>query len=98
MAAKPQDLPGVEGPGVSIPKFKDLDKLGDKFIDLRDEKAALAGKMTKLEDQIVELMRDHDITRYVFGDQEMVLKEGKVHVRVKTVKVGGGATDDPDDE
>jgi hypothetical protein len=96
---KQNDLTGIEGPGVSLPHFKDLDKLGDKFIDIRDQKAALATKLGKVEAEIVEKMKDHGISRYVFSDQEMVIKEGKVHVKVKTVKVDGVASDtDIDDD
>lgn len=36
---KAQDLPGVEGEGVSPKKDKALEKLGDEFIEIRDQKA-----------------------------------------------------------
>lgn len=38
---KAQDLPGVEGEGVSLPKFKDIDKLADKFVELRGPEGRL---------------------------------------------------------
>lgn len=94
-----QDLPGVEGPGVAPVRYKDIDKLADKFIEIRDEKAVLAGKLGKLETSIAELMVDKGITRYTFSDQEVILKSGRTHVKVVTVKaVDESSKDDPDDE
>lgn len=86
---KPQDLPGVEGPGVSVPKHKDLDRLGDKFIEIRDAKAKLAGDLTKQEQKIAELMLEKGISKYQFADQEIIVKQGKVHIKIKTVKADG---------
>src|SRR5437899_1708974 len=84
-----EDLAGVEGPGVSPARYKDIDRLADKFIETRDEKADLAGKLTKIEGQIAELMVDHQITKYTFSDQEVILKPGKTHVKVRTIKTEG---------
>jgi len=89
MAAKSVDLPNMKGPGVELPKFKDLDRLADRFIEIRDEKAKLAGDLAKQEAKIAECMVEHDITRYQFSDQEVILKPGKTHVKIKTVKVDG---------
>lgn len=86
MPAKAQDLPGVEGPGVSPPKFKDLDRLADKFIEIRDQKAELATKLGETEKKIAEKMQEHGLSKYKFSDQEVVLKEGKIHIKIKTVK------------
>lgn len=86
MVAKTQDLPGVEGPGVSLPKFKDLDRLADKFIEVRDQKAELATKLGDLEKQIADKMIHHGLDRYKFSDQEVIIKTGKTHIKIKTVK------------
>lgn len=86
---KATDLPGMNGPGVAPPRYKELDRLADKFIDVRDAKAELATQLGKIETQIAEAMQEHGIKRYQFSDQEIVIKEGKVHVKVKTVKVEG---------
>lgn len=94
---KAQELPGVEGPGVSLPQYKDLDKLGDKFIEVRDEKAKLATKLADTEKKIIELMRDKGLEVYRFGDQEAKIVETKLHVKIKTVQVDGVEID-PDDE
>lgn len=92
---KPLDLPGVEGPGVSLPVDKALDKLGDEFIETRDKKAKLASKLGDLEKKIIEHMNEKGLKSYRFGDQEMEVKETKLHVKVKTVKVDGV---DPDED
>jgi hypothetical protein len=86
---KQEELAGVEGPGVSPIKIKELDRLGDRFIENRDAKADLAAKCTKIEAQMAEMMEEHGLARYQFSDQEMILKRGKVHVKIKTVKVEG---------
>lgn len=92
--AKETDLPGVEGPGVSQVKDKTLEKLADEFIEVRDEKAALAEKLGKVESKLLDRMNELNITRYRFSDQEAVVKTGKNHVKIKTVK----AEDDGEDE
>lgn len=98
---KQEDLPAMEGPGVSLPKFKDLDRLGDKFISLRDEKAELATKLGDVETNIVEKMIAHGISRYRFSDQEIILKPSTNHIKIKTVKVSTAPvdyTDSPPEE
>lgn len=70
-------------------KIKELDRLGDKFIEIRDDKADLAGKLTKVEAQMAEIMEEHGVTKYQFSDQEIILKRGKVHVKIKSVKAEG---------
>lgn len=92
---KAQDLPGVEGPGVAPVKYKDLEKPGDEFVELRDDKAELATKMTGVQTKIIDKMIEKGITKYRFSDQEIELIDGKRKVKVKTVKV---ASEDNDDE
>lgn len=84
-----EDLPGVDGPGVAPVKVKKLDVLGEKFITARDDKALLAEEMTAIEKNMAEVMAENNITRYRFSDQEMFLKPGKTHVKIKTVKSEG---------
>lgn len=86
---KPQELPNLTGAGVELPSHKDLDRLGDKFTETRDEKAKLATKLSDLEKKIIELMTEKGLKNYRFGDQEMEVKETRLHVKVKTVKVEG---------
>jgi hypothetical protein len=89
MRPKTKDLPGIEGPGVGQTADKKLDKLGDEFIDVRDQKAKLAEQLTGIETKAAERMGELGITRYRFSDQEMFLKPGKTHIKVKTVKNEG---------
>ncbi len=84
---KPLDLPNMTGPGVAQEKYKDLDRLGDEFIELRDKKAETATKMRTVEKKLAEKMSEKGITRYRFGDQEMLIKIGPTHIKIKTVKV-----------
>lgn len=83
----------MEGPGVSTQKFKDIDRLGDKFIEIRDQKAKLATDLGKVEEKIAAAMGEHGITKYRFADQEVILKPGKTHVKIKTVKAEGVEAD-----
>lgn len=83
---KAQDLPGVEGEGVAPIKDKKLEQLGDEFIEIRDKKAELATELTGIETKILDRMREKGIEVFRFGDQEMKLKPGKTHVKVKTIK------------
>ena len=85
---KNQELPGMVGPGVEKFTDKKLDKLGDEFVDLRDQKAKLAEEMTAVEAKILDRMTECDIINYRFSDQLMFVKPGKNHVKIKTVKVG----------
>jgi hypothetical protein len=81
-----QELPGVEGPGVGRVKDKILDRLSDEFIEIRDDKAALAGKLSKVEAKIADRMVELGITKYAFSDQMVEVKQGKVRIKIKTVK------------
>lgn len=77
----------MEGPGVATPRYKDLDKLADKFVDVRDQKAELASELGKIEAKIIEKMIEHGVEKYRYADKEVFVKPGKKHARVKTVKV-----------
>ena len=87
----------MQGEGVAPLRYKDIDRLADKFIEVRDQKAELAAELSKIEGRIAEAMEEHGITKYTFSDQEVILKTGKTHVKIKTVKAEG-VDIDPDDE
>lgn len=98
MAKRPkQEEIALEGAGVAPVKDKKLDALCDKFIDLRDEKAALAEKLGQTEAQILERMAELGITIHRFADQEARINPGKSHVKVKTVKADAAATEESDE-
>ena len=90
MARPKQSEMPIEGPGVSTPRFKDLDRLADQFIEIRDSKAELAAELGTIEVKIAEKMVEHGLSRYKFSDQEVILKPGKQHIKIKTVKVESG--------
>ena len=79
MAARPKqdDLSGIEGPGVSPIKIKELDRLGDRFIENRDAKADLAKKLTKLEGQMAEIMEENGIARYSSATKKSCSKRAR---------------------
>lgn len=81
------DMDLGEAPGVAPVKVKALETLGYKFRDLRDEKTEIAEKMGKIESQMLDIMAEKGIEKYRFGDQELYLKKGKNHTKIKTVKV-----------
>lgn len=95
---KPQDLDLGNAPGVSLPKVKALETLGYKFIDARDKKATLAEELGILEKKMLDLMAEKGIERYRFGDQELNLKPGKNHVKIKTVKSEQRQDEEPADD
>ena len=94
MPRKQEEMP-LEGPGVSIPKIKGLDRLGDQFIETRDEKAALATKLGEIERKIIELMVEHNVSHYKFSDQQIDLKTAKDHIKIKTVKADAESDGEP---
>jgi len=85
-----QDLDLGNAPGVSLPKIKSLETLGYKFIDIRDKKAKLAEDLGEVEKKMLDIMAEKEIERYRFGDQELLLKKGKNHAKVRTIKVEPG--------
>ena len=87
--AKQEDIPGVEGVGVSIVKDKKLEALADAYVEDRDEKAEIAERMTGTETKIVGRMVELGITTFKYADKVVTIKKGAVHVKVKTVKNEG---------
>lgn len=88
MAAKTEDLPGVEGPGVSPVKDKKLNALADEFTEKRDEKANLAEEMTGIETKILDRMDEIGVRVFKYADRVVTIKDGKRHVKIKQVKTG----------
>lgn len=93
---KQTEIP-MEGQGVAPTKIKELDRLGDKYVEIRDEKAELATKLGDVERRMADIMIENGMSKYQWSDQEMIIKPGKTHVTVKTVKAEGVEVD-PDDE
>lgn len=94
---KPQDLPHMEGPGVAPLKIKELDRLGDKMNDLLEERGKISANVTKVEGQMAEIMQERGIAKYHWSDKVMEIKQGKVHVKVKTVRAEGVESNSSED-
>jgi len=94
--AKQEEMP-IEGPGVSLPRFKDIDRLADQFHDKLEERATISEEITKIEGRLIDKMKEHELTHYRYRDQEVIYKPGKVHVKVKAVKAQAAATEITDD-
>lgn len=101
MARKPKpvqtEIESFEGQeGVMPKKDKKLDTLCDKFIELRDERAALAEQLGATETKILDRMAELKLTLHRFADQEATIKPGKPHVKIRTVKADdGGQINEP---
>ncbi len=78
------------GPGIAPEKHPDLDKLGDKLSDLREDKSKLAEEITAVEKRALDRMTELQLTTYRFRDMEMSVKPGNPHVKIKSVQVGNG--------
>lgn len=99
MATRPKadDLPGMDGPGVAPFKDSALTKFGGRLDDLRDQRATLTEEITQVEKNAVERMVELKISRYRYGDREMILRPGSAHVKTKEVK-GDGADNGSEEE
>jgi len=84
-----QELPAMEGPGVERLKIKELDRLGDKFNDLLEERSELTGEIKKVENKMAEVMAEKGISKYHWSDKVMEIKIGATHIKVKVVKNEG---------
>lgn len=96
MPRKPEqtDLGGMTGPGVEEVRHKDIDRLADEFEDLLTERSGLTEQIRKVEDRIMEKMKEKELTCYRYRDRQVVYKPGHDHIKVKTVRTD---TVEPDD-
>lgn len=88
----------MEGPGVGQVKDRVLERLGGKLDDLRDQRATLAEQITQAEKTAVERMKEKGLSRYRYGDREMILKPGSDHIKCKEVKGDGAETAGDEEE
>ena len=93
---KQEDIPGVEGPGVSKPKFRDIDKLADRYIEASDEASGLKTEMEELELSIIGKMEEHGLGVYQFSDRQITIKAGKQKIKIKSY--GPKKSDDGEEE
>lgn len=81
MAAKQDDLSGVEGPGVSPAKFKDVDEAFDTMLGARTNRMKWGKKEVEAQASLLEIMHKRDIEVYYFDDQKYVRKQLEKVVR-----------------
>ena len=90
--AKNEELPGVEGPGVSRPKIKAIENAASTYVDARDKRMALTQKEVAMKTNLIQVMDAHldkltpdgdGCYHYFYDDLEIVLKK-KENVKVRT--------------
>ena len=93
------DLPAMEGPGVALPDFPDIDAAAEEYISVRDRRMELTKKEVPARDAVAQLMQEHGLTEYRFGDYKVKVVTGKIKVSVKNaasedMTVGDGGNGD----
>ena len=83
MAKKQEELPGVEGEGVSPVKIKEIEVAADNYVEVRDKRMKLTEKEIASRDVVVSLMKKHNISKYVYDDHQIVLEHGADKVKVR---------------
>lgn len=92
MAKKQEDLPGVEGAGVSLVSIPEIDKAIDKFVAARDTRMLLTLKEAEAKKALSDLMHSHEAEIglnpdgymvYRYDDLACTLKSGKEELKVK---------------
>lgn len=99
MAGKTEELPGVEGEGVSPKKIRALDTAIDAWRDLVEKRMALTKREVEARDKVIELMHKNALELYIYqtGDDEQkkVILDSKEKLSLKRVEES--ATDIVDD-
>ncbi len=97
MPEKNQDLPGVEGEGVSRKKVKAVEIAADNYCDIRDKRMAMTEKEVDAKAVLIDKMKQHGLTVYVYDDHRVEILPGKEKIKVRTVD-GDDAGGDEDDD
>jgi hypothetical protein len=82
MPRQQEDLDGVEGPGVSQPKFKAVDESFETLLNARTTCMKWGVKEKEAQTELVALMEKHELEVYSFDDVAYQLKDIKKIVRV----------------
>jgi hypothetical protein len=72
---KQDDLAGVEGPGVSVPKIKAVEEAFDALIGARTKRMSWGEKEGEASAALVELFHKHNLRVYTFDDKRYTLKQ-----------------------
>lgn len=92
---KAQDLPGVEGPGVSRPKVAAIEKAAEEYVALRDSRMETLKEEVKAKQKLADLMHKNELINYPLDDGSTVVVEpGEEKVKVKRAKQIGEDDED----
>jgi hypothetical protein len=72
-------------PAMEDPEIEELERAAEKYVGIRDRRMALTKEETKLSEELLGLMKEHDKTSYVHDgfDIKVIVESEKVRVRVK---------------
>jgi hypothetical protein len=99
----PQDLPGVDGPGVGRVVIKEIEKVAKKFIVVDEELKDAKERHESLKLELAEIMRQHEAElgrdaegalRYYTDEMCVSIEPGKLKLKVTS----NGDVEDPDAE
>lgn len=84
MIPQTEDLPGVEGEGVSGKKLKSVDEALAKLLNAREKRRDWGEKEAEAQATLVALFHKHEIKVYYFGDTDRryALTGGKEKIKV----------------
>lgn len=82
---KQNDLPGVEGPGVSVPHVPEIEDIAEQYVNVRDRRMALTTQEVEAKGRLETVMRNHNLTRYTYDGKVVICEPGKTKLKVKTV-------------
>lgn len=63
-----EELPGVEGPGVSPVKVKALDEAFDELLGARKRRMDWGKKEKDAQSRVLELMKKHEVEVYYYDE------------------------------
>lgn len=81
---KQPDLPELKGPGVAPERHKDIEKIADDYVNIRDQRMDLTNQEVTLRTALGHVMHEHGLKTYRYDGYEVTIKppEGeKVSVR-----------------
>ena len=80
---KQPDLPAMEGPGVAVPSFPELDAAIEEYVSVRDRRMALTKEEVSSKGTLRDLMHQHQLERYPYNDYVAIIVPGEEKLKVK---------------
>jgi UDP-N-acetylmuramyl pentapeptide synthase len=88
-----EDIPGIEGEGVSQKKIPAVTKAATRYLEVRDQRMALTEKEVDAKAVLLNAMEENGLTIYRFDDH-CVEVTSKKNVKVKSADDGEGSEDE----